>query len=246
MFYGDFKNKDDLSFLNSCLERLKSIFGSVAYGDNNIIIGRNCSYLQDAKLLAAIKRHATNEQERSLIFRLNTLIWAFDHALRIDGDIVECGVWKGFLFSVLADYFDFGQVPKQMWLYDTYAGIPARYDTEKHDHPVLREENLYEKVVLRFRRYENVHVVRGMLPEILRERSPRRIALLHLDLNSSKAEIETLDALFDRLSPGGMIVFDDYGWSGYREQHDAEKRWAETRGYRILEMTTGQGVLLKR
>jgi hypothetical protein len=43
-----------------------------------------------------------------------------------------------------------------------------------------------------------------------------------------------------------MIVFDDYGWSAYRAQHDAEKAWAAKRGYRILEMSTGQGLLVKR
>jgi hypothetical protein len=222
------------------------MFGSVAYGDNNIVVGKTSSFLDDEKLKGAIDRQALNEQERSLVFRLNTLIWAVDNALHIKGDLVECGVWKGFLFSVIADYFDFTKVNKSMWLYDTYAGIPAKYDTERHDHPALREENLFEKVVLRFRKYDNVHVVKGQLPDILKERSPNAISLLHLDLNSSRAEIETLDAIFDKISPGGMIVFDDYGWSAYRAQHDAEKAWAAKRGYRILEMSTGQGLLVKR
>ncbi|SFU49540.1 Macrocin-O-methyltransferase (TylF) [Methylobacterium sp. 174MFSha1.1] len=245
MFYGDFKS-EDFSFLQACLIRFKSIFGTVAYGDNNIIIGKTCSFLQDSKLKAAIERHATNDQERSLIFRLNTLLWAMENALKIEGDIVECGVWKGFLFRVLADYFDFAKIDKTMWLYDTFAGIPAKYDTEKHDNPVLHEENLFEKVVLKFRAYDNIRVIKGQLPDVLKQRAPQSISLLHLDLNSSRAEIETLDVLFDRVSLGGMIVFDDYGWSAYKPQHDAEKDWADKRGYRILEMSTGQGLLVKR
>ncbi|MFH6784844.1 MULTISPECIES: TylF/MycF/NovP-related O-methyltransferase [Methylobacterium] len=245
MFYGNFQPGDS-SFLQSCLTKLRVIFGSTAYGDNNIIIGKTCSFLHDSKLITAINRHSTTEQEKSLVFRLNTLVWAVDNAMKIEGDLVECGVWKGFLFRVLAEYFDFEKTDKKMWLYDTYAGIPRKYDTEKHDHPVLHEENLFEKVVLRFRSYDNVNVVRGQLPAILEHKSPRAISLLHLDLNSSRAEIETLDAVFDRISPGGMIVFDDYGWSAYRAQHDAEKEWAAKRGYRILEMSTGQGLLVKR
>ncbi len=65
-------------------------------------------------------------------------------------------------------------------------------------------------------------------------------------MNSARGEVETLEVLFDRVVPGGMIVFDDYGWLMYRDQLDAEKVWAKARGYRILEMSNGQGLLVKR
>ena len=40
-------------------------------------------------------------------------------------------------------------------------------------------------------------------------------------MNNAEAERGALDVLFERVSEGGMIVFDDYGWTGYREQKDA-------------------------
>ena len=42
-----------------------------------------------------------------------------------------------------------------------------------------------------------------------------------VDMNDADAELGALEMLFDRISPGGMIVFDDYGWTGYRAQKDA-------------------------
>ena len=35
---------------------------------------------------------------------------------------------------------------------------------------------------------------------------------MHIDMNTEKAEILALEHLFDRVSPGGMIVLDDFGW----------------------------------
>jgi predicted O-methyltransferase YrrM len=77
------------------------------------------------------------------------------------------------------------------------------------------------------------------------QQAPQRIAFLHIDLNSSKSEIAALEVLFDRVSPGGTVVFDDYGWSGYVAQQLAEDAWMETRGHRILELPSGQGLLVK-
>lgn len=246
MFYGNLSDPADVELLQKALARFPHIFGRTYGADNTIVLGKVLSFLEEPRFQDAMARQARTNQERSLGLRLNTLIWAFDNALHLDGDIVECGVWHGFCFGFLTDYFDFASVPKMLWLYDTFAGIPEEYDTEKHDSDAFRTPGLFEGVVSRFAPFPNVNIVRGLLPMSLENNSPEKIALLHLDLNSSKAEIETLEVLFDRVVPGGMIVFDDYGWTGYRAQHDAEKAWMAERGYRILETPNGQGVLLKR
>jgi hypothetical protein len=43
-----------------------------------------------------------------------------------------------------------------------------------------------------------------------------------------------------------MIVFDDYGWIGYRSQKIAEDGWMSERDHRILELPTGQGLVIKK
>lgn len=50
-----------------------------------------------------------------------------------------------------------------------------------------------------------------------------------------------LEARFDRVTPGGMIVSDDYGWQWYRAQKDAEDALMRERAYTVLERPTGQG-----
>ena len=245
MFYGNF-SPDDQTLMRQFIEAAPRMFGRCFFGDNNVLLGRTLSFLDEPQFAETMRRHARNDQENSLAIRLNTLVWAFDNALHLEGDIVECGVWHGFSFAFLTDYFTFASVPKTLWLYDTFEGIPAEYDPEGNDSDAFREEGLYQSVLDRFSAYPNVRIVRGLLPMSLEDASPDKIALLHLDMNSSRGELETLEVLFDRIVPGGMIVFDDYGWSAYRAQHDAEKAWAAERGYRILETPNGQGVLIKR
>jgi hypothetical protein len=52
--------------------------------------------------------------------------------------------------------------------------------------------------------------------------------------------------LFDRVVPGGVIVFDDYGWKLFEKQKEAEDIFMKARGYEILELPTGQGLVIKR
>lgn len=83
------------------------------------------------------------------------------------------------------------------------------------------------------------------MPQVLDEVSPDKISFLHVDLNNAPAEIGTLERLFDRLSPGGVLVLDDYGWQAYRAQKLAEDPWLAERGYEVLELPTGQGLVFK-
>ena len=71
------------------------------------------------------------------------------------------------------------------------------------------------------------------------------IAFLHLDLNCSLPEVAAAEALWDRISPGGIILLDDYAYAGYRSQKLAMDRFAESRKVSILSLPTGQGLIVK-
>lgn len=81
---------------------------------------------------------------------------------------------------------------------------------------------------------------------MLAEGCPEKIAYLHIDLNQAPAEIATLDALFERVVPGGMIILDDYEMFFYRAQKTAEDSWFGKRGYKVFPLPTSQGFVIKR
>jgi O-methyltransferase len=244
LFYG-IADREDQEFLRGAIERFRKIFRNVHAADNVILFGRSLGFRRDPKLMDAFRGNVSNHQERSLLLRINTLAWAAAEAQRLDGDFVECGVWRGFCSAVLTQYLDFQMQDRTFYLYDTFEGIPPDLDSEKHDSPLFREAGLYESVLARFARYPNVRVVKGTVPDSFAQSVPERIAFMHIDMNSSKSEIATLEALFDRIVPGGLVVFDDYGWTGYQAQQVAEDAWTRRRGHRILELPTGQGLLIR-
>lgn len=246
MFYGNFSDRQDVEFLKTAIERFKRMFAGVYAGDNVILFDRSLGFLEDQRFMQAFNANVQSDQDQSLILRLNTLTWAAQQVLPVEGDFVECGVYKGFSFAVLTDYLDFGKLDKTLYLYDTFEGIPEKYNSENIDAPEYAAPGIHENVVQRFSKYENVRVVKGVVPDAFSDVVPEKVALLHLDLNSSKAERAALEVLFDRVPPGGVIVFDDYGWAAYRAQRIAEDEFAAERGYRILEIPTGQGLLIKR
>ena len=48
------------------------------------------------------------------------------------------------------------------------------------------------------------------------------------------------------MRPGGIIVFDDYGWSAYHRQKVSADEFMRERGHSVLELPTGQGMVVKR
>ena len=51
--------------------------------------------------------------------------------------------------------------------------------------------------------------------------------------------------LYDRVVQSGIIVFDDFGWDGYNRQTVAEIEFMKERNQSIMELPTGQGLMIK-
>jgi O-methyltransferase len=237
--------KEDQAKFNEAVDTLSKVFGYTFAGDMLITFNRNMGFFDDAKFMQAFNGSVTNAVEKTLIWRLHVLCWCALNSLRVAGDFVECGVFQGFCSSVATHYLDFGSRDKQWYLYDTFTGIPPdQLDPGHQSSPDFEQPGLYEAVVQRFAAYRNVHVLRGRVPEVLRERAPEKVAFMHLDMNSAAAEMGALEFFWERLSPGAAILLDDYGWRGYRAQKLAEDPFFAARGRQVLELPTGQGMVL--
>ena len=209
--------------------------------DNLVVWRRNLSFLDDQALMQSLARNAEGMIERAIVWRNAVLLWAARNGLRREGDFVECGVWRGTTVRVVCDAIDFKATGKHYWLYDVF-------DWREGDlHHKLEglDATLHDKVVARFADLPTVHVVKGYVPGSFAQGTPEKIALMHLDMNNAPAEIGALEHLWDRVVPGGIVVLDDYGWDNYRPQKLAEDEFFGRRGYQVLELPTGQGMVIK-
>jgi len=239
LFYGVQNFDEFIKGIQQAVNQLppKGIFT----GDNLFTYSRNLGFLDDEAFMAAFNKNVETEEEKSIIWRNHTLCWAAWNAMRLDGDLIECACYKGTTARIVCDYLDFGKSEKQYYLYDLFEHSVEMDHHGLPDHGV----DLYEKVKQRFADLKNVHVIQGSVPEIMHQFAPEKISLLHLDLNGAAAEVGALEFLFDRIVPGGVIVLDDYGWLGYSAQKKAEDPFFAARGYRVLELPTGQGMVIK-
>jgi len=223
-------------------EASKLVDPGVFIGDNMFVWMRNVSALDDAAFVASWRANATNPADHAVMWRRHVLCTIAYHAIQLDGAFVECGTLFGTGVKTVIDYFGRDRFNRRFVAYDTFDSNPVaghEFDGQK--------AGLFEQVQARFAGYDQVHLVRGLLPASLEGTAPDQISWLHLDLNSADFELAVLDRLFDRLVPGGFLILDDYEWSGvYREQKIREDAWFEARQYRVIPLPTGQGLIVKR
>lgn len=213
------------------------------FADNFFTWGRNNSMFEDEEFVAAWHTNAETDADRAIVWRRFILACAGFHCVQLEGDFVECGAYKGVGMKTVIDYLGGTEFPKTFWGYDLF-----EHDATMAHHSMAEHgPELFAKVAAKFKDYGNVKLIKGKIPDVFENNSPQKIAYLHIDLNEAPAEIAALEHLFDRVVPSGMIILDDYEWAGvYRPQKLAEDPWFDARGYRVMPLPTGQGLVFKR
>lgn len=211
--------------------------------DNFITWTRNNSMFDDQVFVHAWDSNVESPSDRGIVWRRYILATSAFHCVQLEGDFVECGAYTGVGVKTVIDYLGGKNFPKQFWAYDVFEHQEGMENLPMPEVGPL----LFERVQRKFEGYSNVRLVKGLIPDSFEDGCPEKIAYLHIDLNQAPAEIAALEHLFDRVVPGGVIILDDYEWSGiYRPQKLAEDGWFDKRGYRVIPLPTGQGLVIKR
>lgn len=147
----------------------------------------------------------------------------------LPGDVIECGVLRGNSLIRWAHFRNLleTQQSRKIWGFDVFGNFPRqdrsdeavfldKYIADTQD-TFIKKEDL-EKVIQDLN-LTNMELKAGdvaqSIPEFLREEPNVRIALLHVDVDLYKPTSVILELLFDKVVPGGIIAFDDYGlWPG--------------------------------
>ncbi len=161
----------------------------------------------------------------------------------IPGAIVECGVWRGGSMMLAArTLMHFGSTDRDLYLFDTFAGLPKPDETKDVDiwgnrgidawrpqaiddkSSTLAAASLDEvQRNMQSTGYpsERVHNVRGLVEETIPNAAPDTIAVLRLDTDWYESTRHELLHLYERLVPGGVLIIDDYGhFQGARQAVD--------------------------
>lgn len=140
---------------------------------------------------------------------------------KIEGDIVECGVWRGGFSIFLSHIFQ----NKNIWVCDSFQGFQPlevakhQYDKERHT-PIYTHNTIgplgisLEEVQSHFKKYgleeeKRIKFLKGFVKDTLPTSGIEKISLLRIDVDAYSATLETLEELYDKVQPGGFIIFDD-------------------------------------
>ena len=177
---------------------------------------------------------------------------------KIPGDVVECGVWRGGSMQAAAlTLRESGEVTRELHLYDTFEGMTPPEDVDRRrdgksaaelletsdrDSRVWGVATLDDvKTGMSEVDYpaERVHFHPGRVEDTIPGEAPETIALLRLDTDWYASTRHEFDHLYDRLSPGGVLIIDDYGyWEGSRR---ATEEFLAQSGARLLLLPLGDG-----
>lgn len=162
----------------------------------------------------------------------------------IKGIALEVGVWKGGTGRLIASALPM----KEVYLFDTFAGLPPvneEIDRTFH-HAGMFNDAPYEAVKEYLRDLSNVHVIRGTFPASIPPRlMSERIAFAHVDVDLYTSAIDCLTYLYERMSPGGLILFDDYGFASCPGVQKAVDGFFVNRHEEPIYLPTGQCLVIK-
>lgn len=168
--------------------------------------------------------------------------WALAEAVRyvcrnnIPGDIAECGVWKGgaCLLASLVMAEEESSSQRSIWLYDTFSGMvsPGENDRIAVSGQPLSDrkpegwwaaglEEVRKTLMFSPMDAKQFKLIRGPVEETLDKQSPEKLAILRLDTDWYESTMKELEVLYPVLSPGGVLIIDDYGhFTGARKAVD--------------------------
>ena len=174
-------------------------------------------------------------------------LWSLGKQMQaVEGDVLEVGVWRGGTGAVLAKSVQGSG--KTVYLADTFTGVvkagerDTRYVGGEHADTSLP---IVEALLKSFQ-LENTILLQGIFPEDTGHRVNGKVAMLHCDVDVYQSAKDVVDWVLPRLSPGGVIVFDDYGFTSCEGVTRLVNEYRTRSEFVFFHNLNGHGILYKK
>lgn len=159
--------------------------------------------------------------------------------LKISGDFVELGCYKGDTSLLLAEVLKGSD--KRLWIYDSFEGLPEK---SMEDESVLgkdfKEGELLvtkREVKERFLRagFKVPIIKKGWFAEISDDDLPEKVAFCFLDGDFYESIRDGIKLVENKMSEGAVLIIHDYSNPALPGVRKAVDEWVGTRGLQVLE-----------
>lgn len=166
----------------------------------------------------------------------------------VPGDVLEVGVWRGGTGALLAAAATRLPQPRLVHLCDTFAGVVKAGDADRHyrggehaDTSELTVIGLLNRLELR-----NARLYKGVFPDDTAGRvGDGPFCLCHVDVDVHDSARDVLAWVWPRLSVGGAVVFDDYGFMTCQGVTRLVNTVVGAAGSLVLRNLNGHAVVVK-
>ena len=162
----------------------------------------------------------------------------------LPGDLIECGTYKGASAYLMCRAHKNSE--KNIHLFDSFEGLsspdPCDGGYWKAGALSIPEAALHETLA----EFHNYHVYKGWIPERFIDVSDRSFCFLHIDLDLYQPTLSSLSFFYERMTAGGIILLDDYGFKTCPGTKKAADQFFHDRPENIIMLSTGQAFIIRR
>lgn len=176
--------------------------------------------------------------------RFYNLYCLANSVLGLEGDVYECGVYRGGSAIMLADLCRrHGTSPNRLHLFDTFSGMPvSNSDLDGYSIGSFSDTSL-ESVKELMAENPEINIHPGVIPDTFKDVGEGTIRLAHIDVDQYESTKACIEFIFPRLAIGGVMVIDDYGFPSCYGAREAVDQYFENKLEKPLALPTGQAVI---
>ena len=195
-------------------------------------------------------------EDRRIFSKLISRTLLYNEVKDIPGDIVECGVFKGTgLYTFLKlkglynpnsskkvvgfDFFDTNQLISSINNKTDKEAMDVLFKERNFIHETSFKDYLSTKLIQDGFLNTDFELIDGDLSTTSKEYSENnpgfKISLMYMDVDLEEPTYNTLVNLWDNVTKGGIIVFDEYGYNKWSESKGVD-RFIEERNIEIKSL----------
>ena len=178
--------------------------------------------------------------------RMFMLLQWLDFALAAAGEVAEFGVWRGGTAVVLHDHLTSRAPERTLHMFDSFAGLPQENPAmDNHNRKADLADASEAGVRALFEDRRGVVIHAGCFEESVAEVHEQQFCFAHIDADLYDSVLFASKFIFPRLSPGGVVLYDDYGFRTCAGAKAAVDEYFAAMAARPIYLTTGQCVAIR-
>jgi hypothetical protein len=198
-------------------------------------------YLEDVEFIEYYKGIMDSENWHSMD-RKYTLNQLLKICINLEGDLVECGAYKGASAYLMCKMF--ANSKKHIYLFDSFEGLsqPNLKDGNYWSHGNLSVSE--DKIKETLKNFNNYSIYKGWIPNRFEEVTSKKFCFIHIDVDLYQPTLDSLHFFYEKVVQGGIILLDDYGFKNCPGAREACNIFFKNKEP-IINLPTGQAFIIK-